>query len=197
MNDKEAKKLLDQCLEFDDCDSFVKFFMNLIRNRIGAAGKIYGKHINAQETEDLIQEVFEKLFKNDRKYLRDFKFIEDGSFSAWIARIAGNTTKNFLRKKGYDSFVWKSRQDMMEDNDEDGGNIKEKFIFDPTDAIERQIILTQILPKLSTRDQLIIKLYRKGLASKQIADTLDTTEAHINRTILTIKNKLKKMCSKE
>ncbi len=97
-----------------DVNSFEVLFEKyqyLVKNRIM---KIIG---NSPEVEDLVQEIFYKVFKNIGKY--NFK---KSKFSTWISTIAHNATIDFLKKqhmKIFSSDTFFSAEDSLDIPDDD------------------------------------------------------------------------------
>ena len=78
---------------------------------------------NYQTTEDLLQEIFLKVYKNINKY--DSK---KASFRTWLYRISTNHTMNYLNSKEY-----KNRNGLSiyeEETIESDGDIEENIIKD-------------------------------------------------------------------
>lgn len=71
---------------------------------------VYSYVKNEQESEDITQDVFLKVWKNIRKFKRD------KNFKTWIYKIAKNTSIDFLKKKKNVSF---SEIDQNNKNEED------------------------------------------------------------------------------
>jgi len=72
----------------------------LVGRHIGRVrGMIYAMVLNDADANDLTQEVFLKAVSNIGR------FRGSARFSTWLHRIAMNTTRNFIRKKGRDRLV--------------------------------------------------------------------------------------------
>lgn len=88
-NSQKSKALINNILagQTDDFREIIKDYENLVAH-------IVNKMIPERAVvEDLCQDVFIKVYQN----LGSFKF--ESKFSTWVARIAYNTTLNYLEKK--------------------------------------------------------------------------------------------------
>lgn len=65
------------------------------RYKKGLERFIYQKTKNREETEDILQETFLKVFKSLNRY----KYLNSASIQTWINSIALNTTRDYFRKK--------------------------------------------------------------------------------------------------
>ena len=135
---------------------------------------------NYDDTEDLIQEIFLKVYNNLNKYDPD-----KASFRTWLYRIASNQTLNYLKSSYYKR---KSSNELdvtyLQDNlDMEEEVIKEKQI--------KEIILI-MKKRLSEKHQKILILhYFSGLTVKEIGLTLSIPEKTIYKALKTSINKIK------
>jgi len=83
---------------------------------------VYHMVKNKEETEDLLQDIFVKTYKNISSFDTDRKF------SSWIYRIAHNETINFLKRKNKKRFI--SFEDISTSKDKLEASITEDFIND-------------------------------------------------------------------
>lgn len=145
---------------------------------------------NAQEAEDITQEVFMKAWRNLKK------FDKQKSFKTWIFSIAKNASIDFLKKK-------KSIPFSKFENEEGGNNLIDTLI-DPTllplELFKQQDIahmLTSVLEKLSPKDRMILFLrYNDHFTFREIADSLgeplNTVKSRHRRALITLKKLLTK-----
>lgn len=165
------EKSPQQCRELDD-NSLVRlslenedyffYLMERYENRLlNFISKI--SHINRDEAEDVLQEVFIKVFRNLAS------FDESLSFSAWIYRITRNETISHFRKnKVYYSGLSREENELLltglESESDLAGEIDHKFL-------EKNI--AKVLEEMETkyREVLVLK-YLEGKDYKEIADIL-------------------------
>jgi RNA polymerase sigma-70 factor (ECF subfamily) len=130
---------------------------------------------NKEDAEDIMQEVFVRVFKS----LNDFK--EKSEFSTWLYRIAYNTTLSELRKK-------KMFLSSLEDN---FSNPENDDIPDDISTEERIRCLEQAIKMLNSEDALIITLfYMNDQSIEQISSITNLTVANIKVKLHRIRKKL-------
>ena len=143
-------------------------------------------NISREDAEDILQEVFVKVYQNLNDF--DLNFI----FSNWIYTIAHNTTISAFRKKkvGLQTVSW---------DDKDLNNIL-KPTLDVEDASLQKLSYKQILKiinqlPLKYKDVLILK-FVEGKDYREISDILHkpmgTIATLINRAKKSLKQELKK-----
>jgi RNA polymerase sigma-70 factor (ECF subfamily) len=81
-----------------DWSAFVEWSAPLIHRAVSrVAGGDRPPFSNAEEREDVLQEVYARLYKNERRLLRQFD-PERAAFSTWLALVARSAALNTLRK---------------------------------------------------------------------------------------------------
>lgn len=127
-------------------------------------------YLTNDEMDDIMQDTFIKCYKN----LNSFK--KDKNFYPWLATIALNVTKDFLKKK----MKRKSRIDEL---------YKDSFFSFNSDSINHSIDeldrINEAIQILETDQRDIILLRAKGLSYNEISDKLSipvgTVMSRINR----------------
>lgn len=112
-----------------------------------------------QDTEDLTQETFIKVFKN-------LKLIDPAlNFEAWLFRIATNTTYDWFRKKGSrpELFVIDDLESKFETIDEDSSYIKLETAKDIKDALDGLKPVYRVV---------LLLFYWRGFSYKEISSIL-------------------------
>jgi RNA polymerase sigma-70 factor (ECF subfamily) len=123
-------------------------------------GVIYNLINNREEAEDIMQEVFVKIWQNIGSYNEN-----KGRFFTWIINIARNTTIDKMRSKGFNN----SRKNLSSDNFVhllDDSNKLSHMI----DSIGIQEFVKKLKPKCI---QIINLLFFKGYTQQEVADELE------------------------
>ncbi len=143
---------------------------------------------NAQEAEDITQEVFVRTWRNLKK------FDKERSFKTWIFSIAKNASIDFLKKKRAVSFA--------EFENERGENILAETISDssplPNELLERKDLMGtlakaigKLLPKY--RKTLLLR-HNDNLTFREISETtgepLNTVKSRYRRGLMMLKKLL-------
>lgn len=135
-----------------------------------------------QTTEDLLQEIFLKTYKNLSKYETD-----KSSFRTWLYRISNHHTLNYLNSKNYKTHSHTTEyQDYNHSTEEDVEQdmIKEERINQ---------IVTAIKKVLKPKHQQIITLhYFSELSVKEISEVTNIPEKTIYNAIKSSIEKIKK-----
>lgn len=130
-------------------------------------GGIAKSYLNVDDVEDVVQEVFFRVYKGAKK------FKGNSAFSTWLYRITVNACKDMLKK-------YKRRSETLVDFEEDEEIIK--FETDPIQHdVESQMEMEleiesfrEALSQLSEEDRLFITLRDiEELDYQQIADIVD------------------------
>jgi RNA polymerase sigma factor (sigma-70 family) len=117
--------------------------------------------ISHDDADDLVQEVFVKVWNN----LDNFK--GDSNLFTWIYRIATNESLQFLRKKKNQSWF---RSDISEELE--NSLVSDKYV----DGDELQMRLQKAILKLPDKQRLVFNLkYFEDLTYEEIADITDST----------------------
>jgi RNA polymerase sigma-70 factor (ECF subfamily) len=132
---------------------------------------------NREDAEDIMQEIFVKVFKSlDR-------FKEESEFSTWLYRIAYNTTISELRKRKL-SFV--SMNDNLNSTNEP---ITYEDEFDSPDIKLQH--LDEALKKLSPDEIFLVTLYYyKEQSMEAISEICNLTVANVKVKLHRIRKKL-------
>jgi len=141
---------------------------------------IYKMVSDKNEVEDLIQEVFIKVYNSLKNYSQEY------AFSTWIYRIAINNTIDYLRKKKLETFSIHS--DEEEDDDRPKYEIPDTSYS--ADAIiileQRQQIINDAINSLPEKYKKVIELrHKEELSYEEISEILNlpigTVKAHLFR----------------
>lgn len=143
---------------------------------------------NAEDAEDVTQEVFIKVFES----IRQFK--GESAFSTWLYRIAVTSALEFLRKKKRKKrFAFVSS--LFGDNNQPR--------HDPPDFVhpgiqldnrENAKLLFMTIKKLPENQRVAFSLHKvEGLSYQEVAEVMETTVAAVESLIHRARQNLKKM----
>ncbi len=182
MTPSEERKILKQCIKKNRCDKLVEQYWKLVCATVRKTFRLKGAPLIQDDIEEVCQEVFFQLLDDGRRRLRLYKEGEGHSLARWIVVIATHTTLNFLRKRGFDSFMGQMGRMELDDHEEDPVNLE-------SDVIDKVSLNTalQVIPQI---DRIILRLHRFGMPAKDIAVVADSTEAAIHNRISRIKKTL-------
>ena len=197
-SDLPANELARLCCDAGNPDAWSEFqgrFHRTIQLAIIRAGCRV-----PEEIEDLEQDVALRLVADDYRILRNFKPIKDDSIYAFLATVAQNATRDYLRSRQAQKVPNARHRFEMEDGDL-------SFIVSPpsrNDSPEWHIFLDQIdrflktlMPEpITMRDYNIFWMfYRTGLTAQEICRVpaiglgVKGVEASIHRTKQRLKEK--------
>ena len=179
LNQLDDNELIKQCLEGD-----TDVFEELIRRYKNLVYSVIWRMVNdSEETNDLAQEVFIKVFKNLNKYQPEYKF------STWIIRIATNHVIDFRRKKkattvNIDEMIY---EPSSEETPESNYLRKEKIK-----------LVNDALNSLPDMYKIPMVLYhQQDLSYQEIADTLSIPLSKVKNRIFRARKMLKEYIEKE
>lgn len=164
-------------------------FKHIISNTQALVMQIIFKMIgNQQDREDLIQEVYLKVFNK----LSGFKF--NSKLSTWIGTIAYNTSINYLQKNSIQTIdVHDDDYDNLVASIRDGSlNIGENSIALQILQSERGEMLQKEIGKLSPIYRTIISLYHmEELSYKEISEITQLPEGTLKSYLFRARKKLR------
>ncbi len=137
---------------------------------------------NYETTEDLLQEIFLKTYKNLKKYNSS-----KASFRTWLYRIATNHTLNFLNSKDYKNNHINSIYE--ESSLGSNGNIEEDIVKEEQINHVKKLIEKLLKPK---HQEIMYLHYFSGLTVKEIGESTSIPEKTIYKAIKTSIEKIKK-----
>lgn len=151
-----------------------KNFLNQHKNSIFSYA-IYLLH-NKEDAEDVIQEVFIKLWKNWNR-------IQPGKHFSWIMKVTHNCCIDKIRKRKNFQFSDQPVDSLDMSNSNDYSNV----ILNPEKQyaiIEKQEMLYSALKKLPEKQKNILLMhYFLDMKIKTISETLDIKESTIKVTL--------------
>ena len=143
---------------------------------------IYNMTSSYESTEDLLQEIFMKIYKNLHKFNED-----KASFRTWIYRISANHTFNFLNKKSnkFNQYTYEYDDSINQGKDD----VEEKSIKE--DQINR--IIKAMEKVLKPKHYQIMSLhYFSDLSANEISETMGVPLKTVYKAIKSSVEKVKK-----
>jgi RNA polymerase sigma-70 factor (ECF subfamily) len=178
-------ELLNGCISGDKkrWDTFVQQYSNLIYHTIHQTLRVHEQPNSTDDVNDLFQEIFSALLKDNCKKLRIFDPSKGRSLASWLRLIATRLTINHIKKA--------RPLTALEDLPIEPSHTESE---DPLIDEESQNCLSAALEALSTDDKLLLELsYVREIPAKIIAQMLNISiEAFYTRKNRVI-NKLKKI----
>jgi RNA polymerase sigma-70 factor (ECF subfamily) len=149
-------------------------------------GGIAKSFLKADDVEDVIQEVFMRVYKSIRK------FKGDSAFSTWLYRITVNICKDILKK-----YSRRSETFTDFDDDEPGGIREPSSGIDIEEQIGKEMKIQDfknILNQLSEEDNLFITLRDiDGLGYEEIGNVVGKPIGTVKSRIYYARKRLKKL----
>ena len=187
MTEKE-KTLIAGCLRGEKAawDSFVQQYSNLVYHTIKTTFGMYHHHSGTEEVEDLFQEFFVAMLRDDCKKLRQFRGERGCTLASWVRLVATRLTIDFIR-----SHVSNNITDVERIHG-DQPDLSESLA-----GQEQEALLRRAFESLSARDQLFLNLfYRQCLTPADIAGILNMSVGavytHKSRLLDKLRDVLKK-----
>jgi len=144
-------------------------------------GIIYNLVKDKEEAEDVLQEVFVKIWKNIESYNES-----KGRFFTWILNIARNTSIDKLRSKGYNNHLKNSSADNFVHLLDDSNKLNNKI-----DSIGIREFVKKLKPKcIKIIDLLFFKGYTQQEASEELEIPLGTVKTQNRNCIGDLRNLL-------
>ena len=152
-------------------------FVQLISANKGIIIKICNSYcVNANDREDLAQEIIFCLWKGSKKYDPDYKF------STWMYKVALNVAISFYRysKKRANTIPFSDKHLEIEDPS-----------LDPSASEANSSLLQKHIYALKDLDKALIILYFEEKSYKEIAEIMGISETNVATKVSRIKERLK------
>lgn len=172
LTDKQEDRVLVERAQEGDCPAFDTLVVKY-NQRLYAL--IYHMTSHREDTNDLLQEVFARAFRN----LKSFR--GQSSFYTWIYTIAVNLTLNFLKKRNRRRML--SLDDVDSGIQNDGEFLELTSYSDPVREAglnELQRHLNEALQKLSDDHRAVVTLFDiQGMPHAEISKVLGVSEGTV------------------
>lgn len=137
---------------------------------------------NREEAEDVLQDVFVKIWKNIDSYHES-----KGRFYTWVLNIARNTAIDKLHSKNFNNSQKNLSTDNFVNHFEDNSKLADKM-----DSIGLQDFVKRLKPKcIQIIDLLFFKGYTQQEAADELAIPLGTVKTQNRNCINDLRNYLK------
>ena len=163
MTERE-KDLLAGCLKGDQTawNDFVRQYSGLLYHTIKTTFGLHHYDCSQPLAEDLFQDIFLSLIKDDFAELRRFRGDNGCTLASWLRMIAARRTIDHLRKS-------KHPADLLEESLE---NHPAETSERPSDTEQSQL-LAKAVEDLPPHEKILVDLFfREGLSAKDVASIL-------------------------
>jgi len=166
-------EFVQSCLKGDkqSWSEFISRYSRLIYNYIYSVLSIKGLHFAAEQVDDIFQEIFHTLIKDNYRKLATYKGKNGCSLASWLRQVTINFTIDYLRKIRLNI--------SLDQPDDDGftlGDSIKDFSPDAVDFLndrERRKTLEDCISILEQADQYFLELYlNQGLSLEEIKEHL-------------------------
>ena len=160
---EQEKTLIASCVKGDKTtwDAFVLQYSALIYQTIRKTFALYHARLNDTVVEDLFQEFFVAVLRDDFKKLRDFRGERGCTLASWLRLVTVRLTIDFLRRDK------SPPSDLVMEFDSP---------TEPPDSLlakEEERRLSCAIEQLSPRERLFVELcFRQGASAEDIAGIL-------------------------
>jgi len=192
---KEDLDLLIKCINNNDCESLIKKYYNFIEQVI--IKTCYKKNISIvyDDVEDLRNQTFYELFKDDYRRLKSFDPSRNVKFSSWIRLITANTVFDYLAKKDPHNL---SKVGNLVSLDDVFKDLSFENYENRLDARQTIFLLKQCIKNITKAERIVFKLLIfSNLEPKKIAAYLQISTREVykkkSRALKKIKNCLIKL----
>lgn len=176
------EKILITGLKKRDKDSFEEF-VNLYKDRL--YNITIGLVQNAEDAEDLTQEIFVEVFNS----ISDFR--EDASLNTWLYRIAVNKSLELIRKRNrkkrfafVTSLFGEKEELQIPDFEHPGVKLENK---------ERAAVLFKAIARLPENQRTAFTLSKmEDFSYKEISETMKTSVSSVESLLFRARSNLKK-----
>jgi RNA polymerase sigma-70 factor (ECF subfamily) len=177
-------------------DAFVNRFSKLIYHTIYQTLRAKDFPFDFQILDDVFQEVFLSLFKNQYKKLKQFKGKNNCTLASWLRIIASRSAIDFMRKQrncvSLDDTIGRGQalgERLTNKKDRPDKNLEKR---------ERYQLFKKMIAELAPKDRYLFELtYHQELPDKEIAQILNLSVSAVYMRKSRIKEKLKKITKKQ
>ena len=183
----QVKSLLGACLKGEKSawDAFVLQYSSLVFHTIKKTFSFYNVEPYSDFVEDLFQEFFLSLIRDDFKKLRQFRGREVASLACWLRVVAARQTIDYLRKRAASASC--TTDNFAPDDSDPSASLMDQ---------EQKRLLSQTLEALAPNDRLFVKLYfYQNLLPEEVAKVLRVSKSAVYTKKSRILTKLRESLS--
>jgi RNA polymerase sigma factor (sigma-70 family) len=194
MSHSSDRELLKACIEGDPGarDLFVERFSKLIYSSVHETLRMYSADFLREDIEDIHNNIFLSLFKDNSKKLRQFRGDNKCSVASWLRIIAINMSRNAIIR---------NRTFVSLDNSAEEGKAyidalsgQDASVLDQLIDSEQIRLLNGSMDTLKADDRLIMKYYYKEeLPPDEIAQIMNIAVNTVYSKISRIKKRLRRI----
>lgn len=172
-------------------DEFVDKYSRLIFNYINSVLKSKNINLfNKENTDDIFQEIFVLLRKDNFRKLRSFKAKNECSLASWLRQVTINYTIDYVRnlKPAISLEEDTGDEHCLKDRIVDGLPLPSDYFFNK----EKLIHLTDCIKKMSNDDKYFLELFiNRGLSLEKIKGVLRVSRPAVDMRKSRIIDRLK------
>ena len=169
--------------------------------------RTYGGEISDEDIQDIFQNVFLALCKDNFKKLRSYG--RKCKFTTWLSFVVRSVCVDYLRKEKKGSTISLDEPVHLKQKDENSAISRGDTMADKSEDVVSQLeqaqvqeIVHNVLDGLPSRERMIIRLfYEEGKKYREIAGIMDipenTVASALSRVKASLKSKLKEKLGKE
>ncbi|MGD9015642.1 MAG: sigma-70 family RNA polymerase sigma factor [Candidatus Omnitrophota bacterium] len=190
----DEKEFLQRCLKQDKAawDEFVEKYSRLIYNYIFSVFKIKGLKISTDTANDLFQEVFLSLIKDNFHKLRQFKGKNNASLASWLRIITINFALDYFKKERQTQLSLDeeltdegfSLKDILAD-----GRMSAKQLLSDQERLEH---LFECIDSLSAQDRYFLEMHiYQGINLRDLQNNMGLSRSAVDMRKFRLIQKLK------
>jgi len=190
LSQNQLLKLLQHSIHTGEYDDFLSYYWGIVEKTIYKVCRRRNISMSKQDVEDLRQEVFIELCRNDYKRLKDYSEQKGMTVNGWIIFITGNTVWDKLQKK--DPFDINSKQNLIP-YEKLADIINMKNTDDVMNARQELDEIKNAMKTLTPIESIVIQLYYfQNLPLVKIAKATQKNIGHVYTIKFRAISKLKK-----
>ncbi|QTA90859.1 RNA polymerase sigma factor [Desulfonema magnum] len=194
---KEEETLLHECINGNGGEKLVQQYERMICHIIVKILKRFREPYSRQDIEDLRNEVFFRLFKDECALLRLYRG-DRSSLARWIGLITAQTVSMYLRKRDRIGVLGKNRPVSLEEMNKELAS--EQNITEDIEEKDAWFLIRKCMEKMSHAESLLLKLrFFDGLSWDEVAASLRRKKNNIyqikHRAVRKLKECIKKLFS--
>ncbi|MFC1657880.1 RNA polymerase sigma factor [Candidatus Omnitrophota bacterium] len=188
------RAFIQRCLKHEKAawDEFVDKYSRLIYNYIYSVFKIKGLRFSADTVNDLFQEIFLNLTKDNFKKLRQYKGKNNASLASWLRIITINFCLDYVKKEGKPNLSLEEKlneegfslKDILADN-----NMQARELLNNQEKIQ---LLSECIERLSNDDKYFLEMHiYQGVNLRDLRVNLGISRSAVDMRKLRLIEKLR------